>query len=141
MVLKLSKKCIFCNLVLTSARNLSVLKQSTYMNQNVFITVSQKMTCSFVKKDKIKILISDQIAFAAVVYFGQVFGFCRLINKSVLKWFLLIMCLNNAYSNKIYPFSRNHPTLLLIEKRRSTDATGDLLSQHFAIFTRKHVLR
>ena len=96
MVLKLSKKCIFCNLVLTSARNLSVLKQFTYMNQKVFITVSQKMTCSFVKKDKIKILISDQIAFAAVVYFGQVFGFCRLINKSMLKWFLLIICLNNA---------------------------------------------
>ena len=66
------------------------------MNQKVFITVSQKMTCSFVKKDKIKILISDQIAFAAVVYFGQVFGFCRLINKSMLKWFLLIICLNNA---------------------------------------------
>ena len=52
----------------------------------------------------VKILISDQIAFAAVVYFGQVFGFCRLINKSVLKWFLLIMCLNNAYYDKIYPF-------------------------------------
>ena len=45
----------------------------------------------------------DQIAFAAVVYFGQVFGFCRLINKSVLKWFAL-MCLNNAYYDKIYPF-------------------------------------
>ena len=40
----------------------------------------------------VKIIISDQIAFVAVVYFGQVFGFCRLINKSVLKWFLLIMC-------------------------------------------------
>ena len=39
----------------------------------------------------VKIIISDQIAFVAVVYFGQVFGFCRLINKSVLKWFLLIM--------------------------------------------------
>ena len=37
----------------------------------------------------VKILISDQIVFAAVVYFGQVIGFCRL--KSVLKWFLLIM--------------------------------------------------
>ena len=38
-------------------------------------------------------------------------------------------------------FSRNHPTLLLIKKRRSTDATGDLLSKNFAIFTRKHVLK
>ena len=26
-------------------------------------------------------------------------------------------------------FSRNHPTLLLIKKRRSTDATGGLLSK------------
>ena len=40
----------------------------------------------------VKIIISDQIAFVAVVYFGQVFDICRLINKSVLKWFLLIMC-------------------------------------------------
>ena len=37
--------CIFCNFVLTSARNLSVLKQFTYMDLKVFITVSQKMTC------------------------------------------------------------------------------------------------
>ena len=58
------------------------------------------------KKNIVKILISNQIAFAAVVYFGQVFGFCRLINKSVLKWFLLIMCLNNAYYDKIYPFQQ-----------------------------------
>ena len=35
---------------------------------------------------------TEQIAFAAVLYFGQVFVFCRLINKSVLEWFLLIMC-------------------------------------------------
>ena len=58
------------------------------------------------QKKTVKILIPDQIAFAAVVYFGQVFGFCRLINKSVLKWFLLIMRLNNAYYNKIYPFQQ-----------------------------------
>ena len=36
-------------------------------------------------------------------------------------------------------FSRNHPTLLLIKKRRSTDATGGLLSKNFAIFTGKHM--
>ena len=35
---------------------------------------------------------SEQIAFTAVLYFGQVFVFCRLINKNVLEWFLLIMC-------------------------------------------------
>ena len=38
-------------------------------------------------------------------------------------------------------FSRNHPTLLLIKKRRSTDATGGLLSKNFAIFTTKHELK
>ena len=38
-------------------------------------------------------------------------------------------------------FSRNHPTLLLIKKRRSTDPTRDLLSKNFEIFTRKHVLK
>ena len=36
-------------------------------------------------------------------------------------------------------FSKNHLTLLLIKKRRSTDATGDLLSKDFAVFTRKHM--
>ena len=105
MVLKLSKKCIFCNFVLTSARNLSVLKQFTYMDLKVFITVFQKMIwfrgvwatvheifAIKISKKSVKILILDQIAFAAVVYFGQVFRFCRLINKSVLEWFLLIMC-------------------------------------------------
>ena len=43
MVLKLSKKCIFCNFVLTSERNLSLLKQFTYMDLKVLITVFQKM--------------------------------------------------------------------------------------------------
>ena len=38
------KKCIFCNFVLTSARNLSLLKQFTYMHLKVLITVFQKMT-------------------------------------------------------------------------------------------------
>ena len=100
--------------MLNSARNLSVLKQFTYMDLKVFITVSQKMTCligvilaiKISKKKTVKTLIPDQIAFAAVVYFVQVFAVCRLINKSVLKWFLLIMCLNNAYYDKIYPFCK-----------------------------------
>ena len=43
-------------------------------------------------------------------------------------------------------FSRNHPTLFLIKKRRSTDATWGFLQKkkkalrkNFAIFTRKHL--
>ena len=35
---------------------------------------------------------AKQIAFAAVLYYGQVFVFSRLINKSVSEWFLLIIC-------------------------------------------------
>ena len=45
-----------------------------------------------IAKKTVKILISDQVAFAAVVYFGPGFGFYRLINKGALKSFLLIMC-------------------------------------------------
>ena len=44
MVYELSKMCTFCNFVLTSAWNLSLLKQFTYMNRKVFIAVFQKMT-------------------------------------------------------------------------------------------------
>ena len=36
---------------------------------------------------------------------------------------------------------KNHPTLLLIKKRTSIEATGGLLSKNVAIFTRKHVLK
>ena len=43
MVYELSKMCTFCNFVLTSAWNLSLLKQFTYMNRKVFIAVFQKM--------------------------------------------------------------------------------------------------
>ena len=43
MVLKLSKKCFFCNFVLSSARNLSLLKQFTYKYLKVLITIFQKM--------------------------------------------------------------------------------------------------
>ena len=43
MVLKLSKNCIFCNFVLTSARNLSRLKQLTYMHRKGLVTHFQKL--------------------------------------------------------------------------------------------------
>ena len=39
----------------------------------------------------VKILISEQVALAEVVYFGQVFVSYRLINESALEWFLLIL--------------------------------------------------
>ena len=40
----------------------------------------------------LKILLSEQTALAAMLYFGQVFAFCMLNNKNVLEWFLLIIC-------------------------------------------------
>ena len=43
MVLELSKKCIFCKFVQTSARNPNLSKQFTYMHLKVFVTCFQKM--------------------------------------------------------------------------------------------------
>ena len=43
IVLKLSKKCIFCNFLLTSARNLSRLKQFTYIHLKGLVTHFQKL--------------------------------------------------------------------------------------------------
>ena len=58
-----------------------------------------------------KILISEQIVFPAVLYFEQVFIFCKLINKNVLEWFLLIMSKGETLRRCINLFSRNHPTV------------------------------
>ena len=54
-------------------------------------------------------MIPEQIALAAVFYFGQVFTFCRLINKNALEWFLLIIWYTLNRSTNL--FRRNHPTL------------------------------
>ena len=137
--LNCSKKYIFCNFVLTSARNLSLLKEFTYMGLKVFITFFQKMICLIrvwatvygilaikIAKKTVKTLISDQTTFATVLYFGQVFGFRRLIIRM-------------RTLTRSTLFGRNHPTLLLIKKRRSSDATGGLLSKNPAIFRRKHM--
>ena len=66
---------------------------------HLLICISLKLTLvvnkslSFkVCQNTIKILISEQVAFAAVLFFRQVFVFCRLSNKSMLDCFLLIMC-------------------------------------------------
>ena len=54
-------------------------------------------------------MVSEQIAVAAVFYSRQVFVFCRLTNKNMLEWFLLIIKLSLNRSTNF--FSRNHPTL------------------------------
>ena len=41
----------------------------------------------------------------------QVFVFCRVINKNVLEWFLLITCKEHALSRSTYILSRNDPAL------------------------------
>ena len=57
-----------------------------------------------------KILISEQIALDTVFHFEQVFLFCRLVNKNVLEWFLLIICKGHTPTVSTNPFSRDHPT-------------------------------
>ena len=74
----------------------------------------------------VKILLSEQIALAAMFYPKQVFVFCMLINKNVMEWFLLIMCKEHTLARSKNLISRNHPTLFLINKRRSADA-GSIL--------------
>ena len=52
----------------------------------------------------------EQIALAVIFYFGQAFVFCRLINKNVLEWFLLVMSVEHTLSRSTNFLSRNHPT-------------------------------
>ena len=76
---------------------------------SMFISLKQTLSSGPKLVSTVKILISKHIAFAAVLYFGQVFVFCGLINESVLKWFL---CVNNQIRSKMTRstnlFSRNH---------------------------------
>ena len=80
---------------------------------HLFIWISLKWTLSSGQKPEciVKILISEQIAFAAVLYFGQVFVFCRLINKSTLEWFLTKLVYTNTLTRSTNSCSRNQPTL------------------------------
>ena len=67
----------------------------------------------------VKILISEQIALAAMFYFEQDFAFCMLINKNVLEWFLLIICKEHALYRCANLSSRNHLTLCFCLIRES----------------------
>ena len=59
----------------------------------------------------VKILILEQKVLTAMFYFGQGFVFCRLINKNVLEWFLLIICKELTLIRSTNFVSKNHPTL------------------------------
>ena len=107
---------------------------------HVFICIPLKQTLSSGQKSvyTVKILISKQIAVAAVLHFGEVFDFWKLINKSLPEWFLIIMCEQHTLTRiRNYTFNRNHSTLFLIKKRRLTDATrGVLYKKLFAKFSK-----
>ena len=62
-----------------------------YSHLLICISLKLKLSSGQTPVYTVKILISQQIVFAEVLYFGQAFVFYRLINKSVLEWFLL-MC-------------------------------------------------
>ena len=55
--------------------------------------------------------ISEQGALTAILYFGQVFVFCELINRNVYKWFPLMMYREHTLSRFINLLNRNHPAL------------------------------
>ena len=56
-------------------------------------------------------MIPEQIAITSIFYFEQVFVFSRLISKSVMEWFLLIMCKEHTLTRSANLISRNYPTL------------------------------
>ena len=88
----------------------------------------------------------------------QVFVSCRLLDKNLLEWFLIIICKGHNLTRSTNLLSRNHPTLcFLITERRSADAQywtvtlsnwqkqppgcskKKLFLKFFAISTRKHL--
>ena len=61
-------------------------------------------------------------------YFGQVIVFCRLINKNLLEWFLLIYVKNIVKPRSTNLFGRNHPTMRfwLTREGRNMPITGQV---------------
>ena len=85
-----------------------------YSIRFIYISLKQTLSSGLEPVYSVKILLlSKQIAFSAVLYFGQAFFFCRLINKSVLEWFLLIIYKQHILSRSTNLFSRNHLTSCL----------------------------
>ena len=62
--------------------------------------------------------MSEDIALAVAFYFGQVFVFCRLINKTELEWFLLIIqCTLNRLRREGCQMPNTEQLLYQTEKR------------------------
>ena len=100
--LNCSKKCIFCNLLLTWARNLSLSKQFTYMDLRVLITVFQKMIWFIGVWATVHEILAIKISKTMLTQqkFNKIFWFQTLISSEVrnetfqmhicIKLFLLI---------------------------------------------------
>ena len=97
----------------------------------------------------------EKIDFATMLYFEKVFVFCRLTNKSVLEWFLLIMCKKHTLSRGTNLFGRN-TFFVFDQEEKISKCTEQILYQtetsihwrcsiknvvrkNFAIFTVKHL--
>ena len=88
---------------------LFVLKRSYICYYIICMTVplrSEQRPCK-----SVKILTSEQIACAVILYFGQVFVFCRSVNKNVLEWFQLVISKIYALTRSTNLLSRNHSIL------------------------------
>ena len=88
--------------------------------------------------------------------FGQVFVFCRLFNKNLLKWFLLMICKEHILNRSTKRFGRNHPTLCFwlrrgwkmlntkqllyqADKNSHRSCSTKIVLKNSAIFTRKYL--
>ena len=92
MVLKLSKKVHFLQFCADHSQKRKCVKVIyVYGSEGFYYSLSEsdmaigvwatvhEIFAIKISRNSVKILILDQIAFAAVVYFGHVFRFCRLI--------------------------------------------------------------
>ena len=81
--LKFLKKCIFCNIVLTSARNLSLLKQFIYMHLKGLVTHFQKMVLFILLWFTVlKILVFEVENFLLIFYWVSIFFDISIANIS-----------------------------------------------------------
>ena len=102
------------------------------------LSSGQKPVCT------VKILISEQISFPAVVYFVQVFLFCWLIYKYVFDWLQLISVNNVLWpahelpntdlysdtdSEKLYIILSNHKIPLIAIKLPQRVANNQFIGQ------------
>ena len=89
----IKRKLFGPSLFQSKSQRRGILQRLLDKYSHLFICTSLKQTLRNGQKPvyTVKILTSEQIAFVAVLYFGQDFVFCRFFNENVLEWFLLIV--------------------------------------------------